>query len=396
MSDKEDPNLIIQSHSEMKISDIEGLTDDEIFKSITKPPQEELEKRRKEIEGFSEEEKAQIEKKITDSLVVHENGARVVQLSDISEEVESIISKQKDLLTFPEFFKHINATEEFGVPRFILDRMYYLSALLQNTNLDRTSEGHYLVTSEVKDSNRNSIKLEHRFKATNDEEAEKLYEKISSQLSGIQLKIWLACWSLANRFHKHSFTCYLTELMTIVYPNRKDYFSVSDKVKFYEHLRSLEQTKFVFSKPYRTGKKKPKNELYQRYEIPLLQILTRVDKGNDKYPKNLTLSLLNSSPDPGKMAYVGAPFKNKTLELHPDDTQLATWIQTRKSQSQKALFIEIDIEFLFDLAGLQRTASSNRTQAKKQLRKKLERVVSKGIMTKLPEKLDRIVRLQIR
>ena len=117
---------------------------------------------------------------------------------------------------------------------------------------------------------------------------------------------------------------------------------------------------------------------------------------NGKYPEQLTVSLMNLNVDVGKMAYVGAAFKNKTLELHPDDTQLATWLQSRKSQRKGESVIQVDLEFLFAQGGLARTALSNTRRAKKLLKNKLQRLQEKGVIRSFPEYLEEIVFLRIR
>lgn len=194
-------------------------------------------------------------------------------------------------------------------------------------------------------------------------------------MAGVQQKIWLACWSLANELGRHTFTCELTDLMKIAYTERKGYFSVNEKVEFYDHIKSLEQTKLGFSQI--TKKKNRKRLVCETFEIPLLQVHYHSGTKEGRYPLSLTLSILNAVPNPGAMAFVGAAFKKKTLELHADDIELATWIQTRKSQLKDEKFIRIDLAFLFKLAGLEKTAITNKRQAKKLLQKKLCRLCEK-------------------
>jgi hypothetical protein len=315
-------------------------------------------------------------------------------IEQVNQVIEDILSEQKDEIP-QTFYKGINPQEGFGVERFVLDRVYYLPKLLEETQLTHISGTNYLISSEQKDRSGNSIKLEHRFQATSQEEAIKLYEKISNQLSGVQQKIWLACWGIGNKLKKFIYTCQFTDLMHLTYPERNGYFSVSDKTEFYEHLKSLEQTRFVFSKPYKKGTRK--KDLRISYTIPLLSIPVQLGEG-DQYPQQITLSIRPFNPDPvhEKIYHVGAEIKHRTLELHADDTQLATWIQVRKGQRQKEEFIEVDLGFMFKLAGLDRTAQTNKWEAKKLLRKKLQRYVDKGILISYPEKLDDPISLKVR
>jgi hypothetical protein len=291
------------------------------------------------------------------------------------------------------FYRNIDASEEFGVSRFLTDRMAYLSRLLEKMSLEYLEDSMWVLLSEIRDSRNNSIRLEHRFRATSPEEAERLYAKISSQLAGIELKIWLACWKVANTLRRSTFTCRLIEVMNVAYPETASFFSTADKTTFFIHLRNLESTKFLFSMPCGTKKGRA---VSQTIEIPLLRVIAHVGHEDGKYPEQLTISLVNLEVDVGKMAYVGAAFKNRTLELHPDDTQLATWIQTRKSQRKGESVIQVDLEFLFAQGGLARTALSNRRHAKKLLKNKLQRLQEKGVIRSFPELLEERVLLKIR
>ena len=307
--------------------------------------------------------------------------------NDVSQAVETILAEPKEEQLLRPLYKNINPNEGFGVERFVLDRVYYLPQLLENTQLTFLSGMTYLVSSEQKDASGNAIRLEHRFQATNEEEAKKLYEKISAKLAGVHQKIWLACWRLGNQLKKFTYTCALTDLMKLTYPDRDGYFSMAERIDFYEHLRSLEQTRFVFSKPYMKGSK----ELMLSYFIPLLNISQQL--GKERYPQHITLSIRALVPYPAneKIVNVAAEIKHRTLELHADDTQLATWIQARKGQRPQEECIEIDLDYLLKLAGLERTALSNKTAAKKLLRKKLQRYVEKGILRAFPEKIKKML-----
>lgn len=308
------------------------------------------------------------------------------------EAVEALLLEHTNEIN-SRFYKNINPEVAFGVERFVIDRMYHLPKLLEEVSLTHISDSIYIISSEQKDSSGNSIKLEHRFQATTKEEAAKLYEKISQKLAGVQQKIWLACWRLGNQLKLFTYTCDLTDLMKLTYPERNGYFSVLDKLDFYENLKSIEQTKFVFSKPYTKGKKK----LVLSYTIPMLSIPVQLGE-NDKYPQKITISLkaFNPYPSSEKILNVAAEIKHKTLELHADDTQLATWIQVRKSQRQKEEYLQVNLSFLLKLAGLERTALSNKSEAKKLLRKKLQRYADKGIIVSFSEKIQNQVQLKVR
>ncbi len=348
------------------------------------------------IEVFSEEDQEKLKKKIFPEY--KDNGTSspsLVNMDQVQRAVEAILAEQEHQF-IPKFYKNVDSSQEFGVSRFVADKMAYLSRLLEEMKLSHIQDSTYLVTAEMKDSRGNSIKLEHRFKATTDQEAKKLYKKISSQLAGIQQKIWLACWCLANKLRRHIYSCQLTDLIKVTYPDHDSFFSGSEKTEFFEHLKSLEQTKILFSVPENKNSTKRKRNVMQTFEIPLLEIKGRKGGEEDKYPQQVTISIMSLFPNPGKMAFVGTPFKNQTLELHADDTSLAAWIQTRKAQRKDEQFILVERDFLIQLSRLQKTDASNRCMANKYLLMKLKRLAEKGIIKDPPTSINRMIHLKIR
>ena len=100
--------------------------------------------------------------------------------------------------------------------------------------------------------------------------------------------------------------------------------------------------------------------------------------------------------DVGKMAYVGAAFKSRTLELHSDDTHLAAWVQTRKSQRRGEPILQVGLEFLLAQGGLARPAISNRRHAKRLLKNKLQRLQEKGVIRSFSDCPGDMMLLKIR
>ena len=282
----------------------EQISEEEITERV-----ENADKNIETITKLSEEKTSKLEEIINKEAIKEQNDY-YIQINEVAEAIQKILYEQDQIPT--PFFKGLDSTQEFGISRFVADKMYHLPTLLGSTILEQIKDGIYLVSAEHKDSSNNSIKLEHRFKATNNEEAEKLYERISSQLAGIQLKIWISCWKLANGKEAllySFFSCFLTELMNITYQERNGNFTTDEKIDFYEHLKSLEQTKFVLSKPQRK-KKKTDETIYRKIEISLLEIGARDEGEYDKYPQQLTICLLKFPPNPEKIVFVGAAFKN--------------------------------------------------------------------------------------
>lgn len=317
---------------------------------------------------------------------------------EVQQAIEAILSKTHTSIE-EGFYKTVDSKEEFGISRFVADRVYHMPQLLKNIELKRQKGTNtYILQSEHKDSSGNSIRLEHRLLASCSEEATKISEIVVKRLQGVQNKIWMATWQLANQLERFTFTCELTKLMKLCSPERESHFNSAEKIEFYEHLRSLENTKIIFKrkrKKYSRSKNKPKEE-YMEYEIRLLEIHGKIVAHNS-YPNEITLTILNASAFQNEAtAFLGAAIKNKTLELHSDDASFALWIQTRKSQRMGSESIKLDREYLYILTGLQRTSETNRSHANKLLLVKLRRLMDKGILVSVPEKIEKTVVLQIR
>ena len=96
------------------------------------------------------------------------------------------------------------------------------------------------------------------------------------------------------------------------------------------------------------------------------------------------------------MAFVGAGYKHRTLELHADDQMLAQVIQSRKSQLMNKKFLRLERDYIMEVAGLKKTNESKKSVANKNLLKKLKRLENKGVIVKAPLKINEIVSLRIR
>lgn len=347
------------------------------------------------IEALSKEEKEKLKKSIEFTAVAENRLPQTLNIDLVARAIEDLLHEKAPIPS--SFYKNINPSEEFGIERFVLDRMYYLPNLIEEIRLCHLDGLKYVAQSEQKVSVETTVRFEHRFQATCDEEARKLFNNIANKQAGIWQKIWFACWLLGNNKGKFTYSCSLTELMHIAYPDREGYFAVNEKVEFYEHLKSIEQTQFVFSKPIRKPQRKKDPTI--SYNIPLISIRNEIHESReDKYPEQLTISLRSFEPEPHneRIYHVGAAIKNKTLELHADDTQLAGWIQTRKGQRPGEAFIKVDRDFLIKLAGLQRTDASNKTVANKNLMAKFKRLQEKGILKEVPKLIEDNLHLWVR
>ncbi len=315
------------------------------------------------------------------------------EYAEVKDAIETIITLPQEVQE--KLYKTIDSSQEFGISRFVADRIYHLPTLLKEPSLKRQEGTNtYIVRAEERDSKGNKIMLEHRFPSKSEEMAEKTAELVIHRLQTVQHRILLAAWQLANQLEQLTYTCELTVLMQHCYPERNSYFSTKEKVQFYEDLRSLENTKLVFSQKIK--KRGAAKTVIEDYEIRLLEIEKK--RGTqEKYPSHITLTILNTKAlQNQKMAFVSAAFKHKTLELHSDDTLLAQVIQTRKSQCMGKKFLRFDREYLIKLSGLMKTNESKKAVANKKLLEKFKRLEDKGVIVKAPVKIHEKVSIRIR
>ena len=313
-------------------------------------------------------------------------------IDQVAETIGNLISEIEEIPS--DFYKTVDVKEEFGISRVVADKIYNLPKILENAVLVRQGETTtYIIQAEGKDSYNNIIRLEHRLQATTQEEAEKIAKSVLKRLKGVQLKIWVSCWKMANTKGRLTFTCRLTDLMQYSNPLRNAHFNSAEKLEFYEHLRSLENTKFVYTKSY-TVKGKDKIE---SYEIRLLEIHRRSGDKDEVTPQELTMTVLNAPAlQKQKTTFVGVGVKNKTLELHSDDTLFANLIQIRKNQNMESSHIKFERNSLMEIAGLSQTNKTKKSEANKLLLEKFYRLKEKGIILDSPKRIHDIISLKIR
>ncbi len=224
------------------------------------------------VRGLSEEDKKKLKETLSkpNSIrTLHGKNKSKAEYNEVKEAVEDIISTPKEAQE--DLYKSIDRSQEFGISRFVADRVYHLPKLLQEPTIARQEGTNiYIVRAETGDSRGNTIKLEHRFPSKSEDAANETAKIVIQRLQTVQHKIWLAAWQLANKLGRLTYTCHLTNLMQICHPGREGYFSTKEKIQFYEDLRSLENTKLVFSKKIKT--KRGKQPIIEDYEIRLLEI----------------------------------------------------------------------------------------------------------------------------
>jgi hypothetical protein len=194
------------------------------------------------------------------------------------------------------------------------------------------------------------------------------------------------------------YTCSLTELMELAYPETKSYFTVQGKIEFYQDLKDLAETLLTVE----PNKARKKNGI-DRYLLPFVtlhKITTSSELANlkesERYPNEISLSVLHNPLYEHEKTYnIGAPIKKRTLELRVEDVQLAEYLQIRKSQLMKEKYITFtdraELMKLAKLDGTKHTGTANRA-----LLQKLERLKEKNIIVNCPQQVNFPFHIKIR
>lgn len=386
-------NMVAMNIPKAKIIKVDGKSEIRIKEDDSKITEDLISK----VNELSSDEKERLIESIqkTSEPVTTLEGKQVSisTIDQVTQTIGMILTNESDEIPI-DFYKTIDSKEGFGISRVAEDKIYYLPRLLENAKLVRQGDTTtYIIQSEVKDSYNNSIRLEHRLQATSPQEAEKIARLVLKRLKGIQIKIWTACWKMANTKSRYTFSCRLSELMKYCNPLREAHFNSAERAEFYEHLRSLENTKFVYTKSY---KKKGKDK-YDSYEIRLLEIHRHSGYKDDEAPQEITMTILNTlALQKETMTFVGVEIKNRTLELHSDDAMLANFIQTRKNQRMEDTHLKLERNSIMEVAGLSLTNKARKSHANKLLLEKLRRLKEKGIILSLPKRISDIFLVKVR
>lgn len=331
----------------------------------------------------------------------YEDMAKFMQIHNLL--LVSGLPDQNESNAFPtQFFKTIQS-DEFGMSRLIADPLNNIHKLLEKDIApERINEDQYIWQDECENSQGDKIRLEYRFKAPNQEEANKQTQEYIRRLRGRQKKIYEACWALASKRLSRIITCNLTELLLIAYPDRKNKhsFSIEQKLECFLDMLDLSQTKLIVTKRMQESSKK-KNQI-NSFLLPFITIHKTStynmasEKKSERYPNSLSFSVLhNPMYERESMYNVGAGLKHKTLELRPEDTMLAEYIQIRKSQLMTGNHIIFhEREALFKLAGLE--GIEHVGMANKRLLDKFGRIQDKGIILNYPRRVTFPFHVKIR
>lgn len=393
-----------------KIIEIGGNTTKELGEKWLKDI-EETSKRAGAIYAFREKNPnvtwAEIMQKFSSPQTLEELRSEMERQAQIFELLWQNRNSLEDINDLPgKFFKTIGE-DEFGISRLIADPLNNVPKMLEDFSKPRCikkEQGYtvYQIESKTENSLGDTLRLTHRYRALNEEDANNRAQAFVRRITGKQKKVFEACWAMANQKMRHTYTCSLTELMLLAYPARKDGspFTVHDRVEFYQDLLDLTETRLTVEKKEKPGKKKRE---IATFILPFITIHKMIEddfinrgKESDRYPNQISISVLHNPLYESERLYsVGAGIKWKTLELSHDDMQLAEWIQVRKSQSMKEKYITFtnrkELLRLAKLDGIKHSGMAN-----KKLLLKLERLKEKGIIKDYPKMVADVMRIKIR
>ncbi len=294
---------------------------------------------------------------------------------------------QKELTKKTPLFKSVNPNSEFGITKTLMDSIYHLPALLKNARAYKLlgSNDLWEIKSSLKKSKK-PIGLSHVFRASTEEDARKYLEEYKAWISGEGLKVFTAYWKAGGEKGRFNYSALLTEVMAHnAESSRKSSFSVKERQKFWANTRKLENTKLTVevnikkgSQKQTKGKQTPAKKLI--IEHRLVDVGARIESDKeDSYPNNLIVRVLNPE-EFEKASQLATAIHNNTLKLPPKDILLALTLQTRQAQTREKEKNTFDEDYLIEAANLQKTAKSNKSKARSDLKKKLKRFQEKQII----------------
>lgn len=314
------------------------------------------------------------------------NIVRYVEMHDLLQKLkdEGVLEQAEEYTELEPLFKTLKP-DEFGISRLIADPLANSYKLLPKGNPILLNGKLYVSVAECKNSKGDTIRLEQRYEADSQEEANKKAEERMGRITGPQRKVHGVAWALANKKRSRLIDCELTDLMIIANPGRpKESFSSTEKSTFYEHFFGLSKANIIVIK---------EGETESEFHMPFITIFKTSrhnpasDKISDRYPNSLSFSVLyNPLYAKEALYHVGAGIKQKIFELRPEDAAFAEWISVRKNQKRTATSITFyerdELMKLAGLEGIKRRATQN-----DRLLKKLKRIRKTGTIISYPSRV---------
>lgn len=348
-----------------------------IIRSADKEKWEDEEKRLKTLKTTQDD---------LDILLSSHSNKKVITLQNVRVFIDQLHDEESSNLG-KKFFKGIEYETEFGVSRLMADRVYHLPKLLEKLELTSDRTNSYRLGAK-EDTRAGLVGLDYFFEASNEEEAQKIAEIFKKKITGIGERLLLASWDFANDARSWIFEVDTCDLYRKCYPDRIAHPNGEERREFLNLIRLLERTKFSLVR-----KPNKKSSATTTYELPVLQICSfdGCINLNGGWPRRLKLQVLPPSAISDKMSFVGAPIHRSTLRLDHTDINLATMLQTRRSQRRGEDNIRFSLKDLIIVAGLQNTAKKKPAQAIKLLIAKLNRLKEEGIIKSFPNQMpDRL------
>ncbi len=288
------------------------------------------------------------------------------------------IMSEPSIDSLPELFKSVDKEECFGITKPLMDRIYHLPTLLKNAKIREISGNQWILASSVKTPSMGEIGLQHTFNAKSEKEAQEYKKDYIEWFPTRGLKVFSAYWKMACEERLFSFGAELTKIMGIASSeDRTSFFTVKEKGQFWADSIKLETTKLTVTLDMPKGKKKPEK---LTFEHRMLDIGARSNQiSEERYPNKIGVKILNTE-DFKRQSQIGTAIKNNTLKLHPRDILLALSLQAREAQTMDKEVNTYDEAFMFARANLEKTANSNKSKARSDLKGKLERFEKEGVI----------------
>lgn len=332
------------------------------------------------IEAFDQQEHlVNLSKEIETSDIIKEmmmkNSEKIPKQVDAVRHLLSI----KDQLNVDRistlFKKNIDPEKSFGVTKALMDRLNYLPELLSNSVLNVSGNGSNLYTisstlQQKSDSGVGSIGLEHLLLYEKDTSPEKAFDNYIDIMQTDALRVFLAYWAYANEQESFHYQTSITEIMTLLAPERESYFTTKEKERFWHLSRLLENTYLTITIKHQ------KKLITVRHPLLSFSGTISTEKNNkkiDTYPSNIIARVLN--PDNFKdTANLATQISKKTLDMKSEDILCALTLMIRSSQRRDGDTLSFDEKYLIDRSRLQKTNNANPRMARKRLKEKLDRI----------------------
>lgn len=281
--------------------------------------------------------------------------------------------------SLPELFKSINSEDCFAITKPIMDRIYHLPELLKNAEAINISGDQWEIKSKLDNRGTGPIGLSHTFRAIDAEDAKKYLDDYRDWMRGEGLKVLTAYWKTACERRWFHFSTPLFEVMQQTSEDTRSIsFSVKERQKFWAATRKLENTKLTIELHFPHIKRKKEQKLVIEHRLVDVGARTH-DIDEDTYPNDIMVKVLNPN-DFQQQSQIGTAIHNNTLKLHPKDVMLALSVQTRKAQTRDKDSNSFDEDFIIDRANLSKTAQSNKSKARSDIKRKLNKLEESEII----------------